>query len=86
MNTQTERPQPVDYPLHTLTARELIGQVDRSHPQVDALAGHLERLLDGLEALKHRLGKHGDQARDIEDHAGQLTCLYTPCKFTALPD
>lgn len=49
-------------PVSNLTARELLRVADRSHPHVEALAIHLERLMDSLDALKRRLEGVSEEA------------------------
>lgn len=44
-------------PYEQLNARELLAAVDRSDPQVRALADHLERHLNALDALAARYHK-----------------------------
>lgn len=86
MASQNECVAPLDYALQTMTARELLATVDRSQPQVSALATHLEKLLDGLDTLKARLGAHASTACDLEDHVSRLQWTQAQFPFLVLPD
>lgn len=49
-------------PVSHLTARELLRVADRSHPHVDAMATHLERMLDGHDAIRRRFNEISESA------------------------
>lgn len=64
MNTST---------LDNLSPRELLQVIDRSDPQVRALADHLERVLNGLDELSWRLKTDCNKSADLAGKCSEIS-------------